>query len=140
MPVLVSVDPQRRLILVRGQGIVTDDDLLGFVREYLHDRDLNQYDELFDLSHADLFDLTYAGLASVADAAAASDERNPLTRIAILISEAQGAGLSRMYQTLREERGGHRETRVFWSRKECLDWLDLDPESGEDLMPNDNES
>jgi hypothetical protein len=128
MPVLVSVDPNKRLIVVKGQGIVTDDDLLGFVREYLHDRDLAQYDELVDLSDADLFDLTYAGLASVADAAAASDRKNESTRIAILISESQGAGLSRIYQTLREDRGGLRETRVFWSRKECLEWLEPDPD------------
>lgn len=106
--------------------MVTDDDLLRYVQEYLTDDELKSFDELFDLSACDLLDLTYAGLAGVAQAAAATDPQAEPVKIAILVSEALGMGLSRMYQSLREAKGGRRHTRVFWDRDECLEWLGLE--------------
>jgi len=125
MPLLVRVDEEKRVILVRGEGIVTDRDLLEYVQEYLSDPELRRYHELFDLTDADLLDLTYGGLSSVASAAAATDSGGDPVKIAILVSQALGLGLSRMYQTLREMKGGHRLTRVFQDRLECMEWLEL---------------
>jgi hypothetical protein len=125
MPLRVQVDPQKRMIIAEGEGIVTDEDLLEYVREYLGEQELCGYDELFDLTGADLHDLTYAGLSAVASAAAATDAKTVSSKIAILVSQVLGLGLSRMYQTLREVKGGYRSTRVFWDRKECLEWLGL---------------
>ena len=127
MPLRVQVDRDREIIFVDGQGVVTDDDLLSYVAEYLGGDGLQGFDELFDLSGADLVDLTYAGLASVAKAAAATDPDAEPTRIAILVSETLGLGLSRMYQSLRESKGGRRSTRVFQDRSECHEWLGIDP-------------
>jgi len=125
MPLRVHVHRNRRLIVVEGEGVVTDDDLLRYVREFLGGEELRGYDELFDLSAADLIDLTYKGLASVAEAAAATDPEADPTKIAILVSETLGLGLSRMYQTLREAKGGRRHTRVFSDESECRDWLGI---------------
>lgn len=125
MPLHVRVDPELNVIFVDGEGVVTDGDLLGYVQGYLGGEELRGYDELFDLTAADLLDLTYAGLASVAAAAAATDPEASPTRIAILISEAQGMVVSRLYQSLRESKGGRRQTRVFWDRTECREWLEL---------------
>ena len=125
MPLDVTVDSQRGLILAEGKGLVTDQDLLGYIREYLQEKDLSGYDEFFDLAEADLLDLTYTGLAQVAQAAAATDPTTIPTKIAILVSEASGMTLSRMYQVLREDQGGSRSIRLFWDRKKCLDWLGL---------------
>lgn len=125
MPLRVRVDPELEIIFVDGEGVVTDDDLLGYVHEYLGGEELRGFDELFDLSAADLLDLTYTGLSSVAALAAATDPKADPTKIAILISEAQGMVVSRMYQSLRESKGGRRQTRVFWDRTECREWLGL---------------
>ena len=125
MPLHVRVDPELKVIFVDGEGVVTDGDLLGYVQGYLGGEELRGHDELFDLTAADLLDLTYAGLASVAAAAAATDPEASPTRIAILISEAQGMVVSRLYQSLREAKGGRRQTRVFWDRTECREWLGL---------------
>jgi hypothetical protein len=125
MPLAVHVDDERRVILVRGEGIVTDRDLLEYVQEYLSDPELRRYHELFDLREADLQDLTYGGLSSVASAAAATDSGEDPVKIAILVSQVLGLGLSRMYQTLREVKGGQRLTRVFQDRLECMEWLEL---------------
>jgi len=125
MPLRVRVDPELEIIFVDGEGVVTDDDLLGYVHEYLGGEELRGFDELFDLSAADLLDLTYTGLSSVAALAAATDPEADPTKIAILISEAQGMVVSRMYQSLRESKGGRRQTRVFWDRTECREWLEL---------------
>jgi hypothetical protein len=127
MPLHVRVDPELRIIFVDGEGVVTDEDLLGYVHEYLGGEELRAFDELIDLSAADLLDLTYTGLSSVAAAAAATDaEANP-NKIALLVSETLGMGLSRMYQSLRESKGGRRQTRVFLDRTECREWLGLTP-------------
>ena len=134
MPLEVRIDPERELIYAGGKGLVTDQDLLGYIREYLLEEDLSGYDEFFDFSEADLLDLTYTGLADVASAAAATDSETKPTKIAVLVSETSGMGLSRMYQVLREDKGGSRRIRLFWDRKECLDWLGLD-ESGDTTSP-----
>jgi hypothetical protein len=125
MPLQVRVDRERRIIFVQGKGAVTDDDLLTYVHDYLHGRKLQGFDELFDLSRADLVDITYPGLASVAQAAAATDPEAEPTRIAILVGETLGLGISRMYQSLRESKGGRRHTRVFQDQEECREWLGI---------------
>ncbi len=130
MPLEVRIDPERELIYAGGKGLVTDQDLLGYIREYLLEEDLSGYDEFFDFSEADLLDLTYTGLTEVASAAAATDSETKPTKIAVLVSEASGMGLSRMYQVLREDKGGSRKIRLFWDREECLDWLSLDEVAG----------
>jgi hypothetical protein len=127
MPLHVTVDPQRELVIADGRGLVTDQDLLSYIQEYLEEEGLSGYDEFFDLSEADLLDLTYTGLAQVAQAAAATDPATVPTKIAILVSEGSGMTLSRMYQVLREDQGGSRKIRLFWDRNECLDWLELAP-------------
>ena len=126
MPLEVRIDPELRVIFVHGDGIVTDADLLVYVKEYLvGESDFRTFDELFDLSGADLLDLTYDGLASVAAAAAATDPEADPVKIAILVSEARGLGFSRWYQSRRESQGGRRLTRVFWDEAECREWLGI---------------
>ena len=128
MPFSVRVLPGRRLIWAEGSGAVTDQDLEDYVREYLEEGDLRHYDEFMDLSNADLLDLTYRGLTRVAETAAATDPDSGPTRIALLVSEPLGVGLSRMYQSLRESRGGKRLVRVFYRAADVRDWLDLPPD------------
>jgi len=125
MPLDVQVIPERELIWVDGRGVVTDDDLVAYVQKYLVEKDLRSWDEVFDLSTADLHDLTYAGLSQVATTAAPTDPLESPTRIGILVSEAVGMGLSRMYQSLREGKGGRRAVRIFWDRKDLLTWMEL---------------
>ncbi len=127
MPLKVRIDPELRLLFIDGSGVVTDDDLLLYVEEYLSKEEFSAYDELMDLSTSDLFDLTYSGLSRLAEAAAATDPDATPTKIAILVSETLGKGLSRMYQSLREGKGGRRETRVFMEESECREWLGLLP-------------
>jgi len=127
MPLRVEVDPERKIILATGEGVVTDQELLDYVEEYLGGGDLSGFDELFDLSEADVRDLTYSGLAAVAAAAAATDPDQDPVKIAILVSETRGMGVSRLYQSLRESKGGRRHTRVFWDPIETREWLGLDP-------------
>jgi hypothetical protein len=125
MPLDVQVLPERGLIWVEGMGVVTDQDLVGYVQEYLVEKGLRSLDEVFDLSTADLLDITYAGLSQVASAAVPTDPEESPTKIAILISEAVGMGVSRMYQTLREGKGGRRAIRIFWEQEDLLAWMEL---------------
>jgi hypothetical protein len=106
-------------------GRVTDEDLEEYVRTYLAEGGLGHFDEVFDLSNADLLDLTYVGLSRVAEAAAATDPGSSPTRIALLVCEPLGVGLSRIYQSLRETKGGTRTARVFFRASDVLDWLGL---------------
>ena len=134
MPLEVQVFPEKTLIWVEGKGVVTDDDLIEYVHEYLVEKGLKTWDEVFDLSAADLLDLTYSGLSQVAASAAPTDPEESPTKIAILVSETMGVGISRMYQSLREVKGGRRSLRVFWEREELLTWMEQsqDPASPPD--------
>jgi len=134
MPLEVQVFPEKTLIWVEGKGVVTDDDLIEYVHEYLVEKGLKTWDEVFDLSAADLLDLTYSGLSQVAASAAPTDPEESPTKIAILVSETMGVGISRMYQSLREVKGGRRSLRVFWDREELLTWMEQsqDPASPPD--------
>jgi hypothetical protein len=127
MPLSVKTIPERSLIWVVGEGVVTDGELARYVQDYLIEGDLRSWDEVFDLSRADLLDLTYAGLSQVAAAAAPTDPEEAPTKIAILVSEALGMGVSRMYQALREGKGGRRVLRIFWDREDLVAWLGLSP-------------
>jgi hypothetical protein len=127
MPLTVRVDPDLQVIFVSGEGVVTDADLLQYVAEYLSGGELHGYDELFDLTEADLLDLTYTGLAKTAAAAAATDPEAASVKIALLVSEIRGMGITRLYQSLRQSKGGRRETRVFTDAAECREWLGLNP-------------
>ena len=127
MPLSVRVDPEVRVIFVEGAGAVTDEELVGYVSEYLTREEFRDFDEFFDFSSADLLDLTFTGLSNVAAEAAATDPEASPTKIGILVAETQAMGVSRLYQSLREAKGGRRQTRVFWDRTECREWLGLTP-------------
>ncbi len=128
MPLHVRVLKGQRLLWAEGIGRVTDQDLEDYVRTYLVDGGLGSLDEVFDLSNADLLDLTYQGLSRVAEAAAATDLEAAPGRIALLVSEPLGVGLSRIYQSLRETKGGKRVARVFFRASDVVDWLGLPPD------------
>jgi hypothetical protein len=125
MPLSVTVLPERELIWVRGTGIVSDNELEAYVDEYLVRRGLKEFGEVFDLSRADLLDVTYIGLSRVAAAAAPTDPRDTPTQIGILVSESVGIGVSRMYQTLRETKGGRRNLRIFRDLPPLREWMGI---------------
>ena len=125
MPLAVQAFPGEELVWGTGEGGVTGDELIDYVREYLVEKGLRSWDEVFDLSTADLLDVTYAGLSRVAESAVPTDPEESPTKIGILVSETVGVGVSRMYQSLREGKGGRRAVRVFWERSDLLAWLQL---------------
>lgn len=133
MPLSVTVLPELELIWVRGTGVVSDAELVAYVEEYLVRRGLKRFGEVFDLSRADLLDVTYIGLSRVASAAAPTDPKDTPTQIAVLVSESVGVGVSRMYQTLRETKGGRRNLRIFRDLSPLREWMgipeDLEVES-----------
>ncbi len=125
MPLAVRVHPDLKLICAVGSGVVSDDDLIRYVEEYLVRRRLRDYGEVFDLTEADLLDLTYIGLSRVAAAAAPTDPDDTPTQISILVSEAVALGVSRMYQTIRENQGGRRNLRIYRELSPLRAWMGL---------------
>lgn len=123
MPLAVKIFPDLELIWVRGTGIVSDGELEEYVEEYLVRQGLRKFGEVFDLSRADLLDVTYIGLSRVAAAAAPTDPADTPTQIGILVSETVGIGVSRMYQTLRETKGGRRNLRIFRDIAPLREWM-----------------
>ena len=58
-------------------------------------------------------------------AAAPTDPDDTPTQIAILVSEEVGLGVSRIYQTLRESRGGRRKLRIYRDLPSLRAWMGL---------------
>lgn len=123
MPLSVQVIPERRLIRLVGSGTVTDEELLAYVEEYLGSGRFGGYDELVDFRRASLLEVSYSGLCRVAERAAAADPASRLAKVALLVSEPLALGLSRLYQSLREAKGGSRQVRVLLREEDALDWL-----------------
>lgn len=128
MPGAYAIDVSRGLVLTRGWGTLTDDDLLGHVRAVAAD-------PRFRPHFAQLADLL--GVTSVAPTAAGIEELgllNPFgegSRRALVVQPGAAYGLSRMYQTVRSE--NRDELELFHDIDAAIRWLGL-AESKDELL------
>jgi len=104
-------------------GVVTDEDLLNHQRELLADAtfraELNQLSNYLDVTGMEVSSALIRTLAE-------SRAFLPGVRRAIVVDNALGYGLSRMYQALHEEAG--EDVQVFRDLEAARRWLGLDPE------------
>jgi hypothetical protein len=119
MPGAYAIDEPRRLVLSRGWGRLTDDELL------VHARTLRA-DPRFSPDFAQLCDLL--GVTSVEATATEIKELGELNpfgkgaRRALIISSGAAYGFGRMYETIRKEGD---ELKIFPDLDTGLAWLGL---------------
>ena len=137
MPIEYAIDHARRLVVARGNGVLTGADIFAYQREVWSRPDVLGYDELVDMS--DVTEIPTPNPAgenfrALASESAATDSVEIPTKFAIVAGEQLAYGLARMYQTYRElEPKSTKRVEVFRTLPEALAFLgveSLEPAGG----------
>ncbi len=125
MPIQHRIDHERRLVLARGIGVLTYDEVFGYQREVWSDPEIAHYNELMDMTRVESIELeSSAGVKELAAASAAMDPGGPERRFAIVAPNDFAFGLGRMYEAYREMLPGSRKrVGVFRTMPEALEFL-----------------
>jgi hypothetical protein len=127
MPITYRIDHERRMVIARGYGTFTDDDVFNYQRAAWSGRDVVGYDELVDMSYVSEIELPSVQLVQdLASVAAHMDLQSAPTRFAIVAPEDLAFGLGRMFQTYREcEERSIKDVKVFRNFGEALAFLKI---------------
>ncbi len=132
MPLRFRIDHNRRLVIARGYGVLTHQQIFRYQHEVWSNPDVDGYNELMDFTKVKKIDLPSAEkIQELAELAADMD--NPFTpsKFAIIAPGDEAFGLSRMYQTYRSMMAeGTKTVGVFRSHAEAFKFLEIqeDPE------------
>ena len=128
MPIAYQIDHDRRLVVARGQGILTDEDVFGYQRDVWSRQDVQGYSELVDMSAVEQIDgASVDRMRQLASLSASMDAASSPSRFAIVAPSDAAFGLGRMYQTFRHMEGSStKEISVFRTVSEALQFLGLE--------------
>ena len=125
MPIGHQVDHRRRLVIAKGRGTLTDQDVFEYQRGVWSRPELAGYDELFDMSDVENIDLpSLERVRELAKLSASMDDAASRSRLAIVAPKDFAFALGRLYEAHRglDERS-RKTVSVFRSVGEALAWL-----------------
>src|ERR1700693_4770353 len=102
MPIEHEVDHKRRLVIARGRGVLTDQDVFEYQRGVWSRPEVAGYDELIDMT--DVGDIVLPSLQRVRELAqlsASMDDAAPPSRLAIVAPKDFAFALGRLYEAHR---------------------------------------
>jgi hypothetical protein len=125
MPIDYQIDHERRLVLAKGTGTFSDQDVFNYQREVWSRPELAGYDELMDMTEVEHIEIpTTNRLTQLAEIAARMDAPARESRFAIVAPEDLAFGLARMYQIHRSLEGhSTKRVGVFRSTDEAMAFL-----------------
>jgi hypothetical protein len=125
MPIEFRIDHYRKLVMARGHGVFTHEEIMGYQREAWSRPDVVGYDELVDMTDVTRIDATSVdGVRQIAATAAAMDDPDVHSRLAIVAPQDIAYGLGRMYEVYRGlNTQSTKEVSVFRTMAEALAWL-----------------
>jgi hypothetical protein len=127
MPIDYLIDHEQRVVLARGRGVLTDEDVFGYQHEVWSRPEVAGYDELVDMSEVEQIALPSVGrVRTLARLSASMDPSSPASKLAIVAPEDLAFGLGRVYEAYRE--GNDQSTKrvgVFRTRADALTFLGL---------------
>jgi hypothetical protein len=125
MPIEHEVDHKRRLVIAKGRGVLTDQDVFEYQRGVWSRSEVAGYDELFDMSDVGDIDLpSLQRVRELAQLSATMDAAAPPSRLAIVAPKDFAFALGRLYEAHRglDERS-RKTVSVFRSVGDALAWL-----------------
>ena len=134
MPLRFRIDHNRRLVMARGYGVLTHQQIFRYQHEVWSNPEVDGYNELLDFTDVTKIDLP-SGEKIQELAELASDMDNPFTpsKFAIVAPGDEAFGVGRMYQTYRGLMAkGTKTVGVFRSQAEAFDFLGIQEEPDED--------
>lgn len=118
MSLAYTIDANRRLIVVRAAGVLTEGDVTRVREHILRDPAFDpSYDQLFDASNVEDIALSKESMARLADTSILA----PAVRRAFVAMTTLQYGMARMFTTMSEQR--NHVTRVFRGLDEAEAWL-----------------
>jgi hypothetical protein len=125
MPIEFTVDHTRRLVIAKGRGTLTGEDIFGYQREVWSRPDVVGYNELMDMDDVERVDLrSIDRIRQLAELAASMDAAAQSSKFAIVASSDETFGLGRMYETYRRlEDKSTKQVGVFRSLSEAYAFL-----------------
>jgi hypothetical protein len=127
MPIEYCIDHARRLVMAKGYGTLTHEDIFGYQRDVWSIPELAGYDELVDMSHVEHIALpSTERIQELARLSAGMDACSLASRFAIVAPTDLAFGLGRMYATYRSlDDRSTKQVGVFRSREAALAFLGI---------------
>ena len=127
MPIEYRIDHERRLVVARGSGTLTDEDVFGYQHEVWSRAQVSGYDELVDMTDVERIALPYADrVQDLARLSAGMDTRYRASHLAVIAPSETAYGIGRMYQAYRGlDRQSTKQVGVFRTREEALAFLGI---------------
>jgi hypothetical protein len=127
MPIKYRIDHARRLVVARGHGILTHQDVFGYQRKVWSSPDVDGYNELVDMTEVTQIELpAHDDIHQLAELAAGMDNPFASSKFAIVAPGDEAFGLGRMFQTYRSmASGGTKTVGVFRSPAEAYAFLGI---------------
>lgn len=129
MPIEYRIVHDSRLVLAKGHGILTDQDVFGYQRDVWSRPEVAGYDELLDMTEVESIALpSIERVRALASLAADMDDPSKTSRFAIVAPTAFAFGLGQLYEILRSFNGPRTKTKkvkAFRSLDEAKAFLDI---------------
>lgn len=124
MPIESSIDHERRLVVARAHGIVTDADIFGYQNTVWSRTDVAGYDELVDMSAVERIAVESVDRVRELASTSAHMDVPSTSKLAIIAPQDVAYGLGRMYATYREmDERSTKQVEVFRTAGEALAFL-----------------
>ena len=124
MTVEYKIIEEKKLVIVKALGTVTDKEILDYLDNLASDeRYIAPMKKLVDFSLTEKVAKTYVGAVDVANRKKRHNEKFIGEKCAFVAPSDLTYGMSRMHQALMEETGGNIE--VFRRIEQALEWLDV---------------
>ena len=128
MPIEFRIDHERRVIIAKGKGAFTGEDMLRYQQEAWSQPGVAGYNELVDMTDVtEIVDPSMDDIRRIVQLSASMDPPDGNARFAIAAPNRLMFGLGRMYEAYRElDPKSTKVVRVFKTVREALDFLGLE--------------
>jgi hypothetical protein len=125
---IYRIDPERRLVITRGTGVLKDHEIFGYQREVWSRPDVAGFNELIDMTAVTQIMIpSMERVRDLAELAARMGRGAPRSKMAIVAPDDLAFGLGRMFEIRRESAApGVKPVAVFRTMPEALAWLGID--------------
>ncbi|MBD3299175.1 MAG: hypothetical protein GF341_11005 [candidate division Zixibacteria bacterium] len=127
MPLDYEIDPARRLVIARGHGVLTHDDLTQYQNAVWSKPEVQGFNEIVDITGVEAFKFESSRRVRELAVLATGMETTQGSRLAIVASEDSAYGLARMYKSYRDvQPGSTKDVSIFHAFDDAIRWLATD--------------
>jgi len=128
MPIEYRIDHDRRVIIAKGKGAFTSEDMFRYQQEAWSQPGVAGYNELVDMTDVtEIVDPSVEDIRRLVELSASMDPPDSHARFAIAAPNKLMFGLGRMYEAYRElQPQSTKVVRVFKTVREAMDFLGLE--------------